>query len=114
MLKPRNASVIAIDAGGGLDLQHEGTLPPCKADEDHEYFTQPQFDSFAAGSRFGFQPPASCLLLLVRHGIAINNVNKVRPVASACMASLRSSCAARVCLVTGALTQVVQRRICAR
>ncbi|GFR48837.1 hypothetical protein Agub_g10790 [Astrephomene gubernaculifera] len=76
VLKPRNASVIAIDASGCLDLRHEGTLPECKSDEWHEYFTVPQFQEFASDIQFEYTPPESCLLLLVRHGIAVNNVNK--------------------------------------
>jgi hypothetical protein len=59
-------------------LQHEGTLPECKADEDWEYFRHHQFQEAFANVTFGFRPPPSCLLLLVRHGTALNNVDKVR------------------------------------
>ncbi|PNW72139.1 hypothetical protein CHLRE_16g680950v5 [Chlamydomonas reinhardtii] len=76
ILKPRNASVIAIYDDGCLGLRHEGTLPKSKSDELHEYFTVPQFEQFAHGVQFQYTPPSSCLLLLVRHGIAVNNVNK--------------------------------------
>ncbi|KAG2453788.1 hypothetical protein HYH02_001997 [Chlamydomonas schloesseri] len=76
VLKPRNASVIAVYDDGCLRLPHEGTLPKCKSDEFHEYFTTPQFEQFAHGVQFQVTPPSSCLLLLVRHGIAVNNVNK--------------------------------------
>lgn len=44
VLKPRNASVIAVDDSGRLGLRHEGTLAECKFDEWHEYFTVPQFE----------------------------------------------------------------------
>lgn len=44
ILKPRNASVIAIYDDGCLGLRHEGTLPKSKSDELHEYFTVPQFE----------------------------------------------------------------------
>ncbi|KXZ55671.1 hypothetical protein GPECTOR_2g1221 [Gonium pectorale] len=76
VLKPRNACVIAISDNGRLDLRHEGILPECKADEEHEYFTIPQFDEFASGCVFDYTPPEAGLLLLVRHGVAVNNVNK--------------------------------------
>jgi broad specificity phosphatase PhoE len=76
MLKPRNSSVITVDDAGQLMMLHEGTLPTIKYDECHEYFKAGQFHQFAYGSPFGWCAPAGCLLLLVRHGIAVSNVDK--------------------------------------